>query len=391
MVTITTPTPKAIYVHIPFCTNKCHYCDFTAYVVKGQPVDAYLDALEREMIVTTEQLPPAQIETIFIGGGTPTILEPEQMERLLANLKKYFPQWASTIEVTVEANPGTTGPELLAAMYEGGVNRLSMGVQTFRPELLRAIGRIHSVDDVYRSVQQARKAGFSNLSLDLMFGLPKQTKADMEHTLREAVALEPEHFSVYSLKVEEGTPFDQWQREGRLQLPHEEEELAMYQVARSYLQAHGYPQYEVSNFAQVGRKSEHNLVYWRNQPFYGLGAGAHGYTDGVRHSNVRTIQGYIDASVGTHRPRADEHEVTREEAMENQLILGLRLAEGVSKYQFERKFSCSMEDVFGEIIHAWIQSGHLQWEQEHLKLTEQGLLFGNDVFAAFLGEAIITN
>jgi oxygen-independent coproporphyrinogen-3 oxidase len=380
--------PKAVYIHIPFCTNKCHYCDFTAYVVNGQPVDEYLTALDQEMKMTVDQVPPAEIDAIFIGGGTPTILTPEQLTRLLNNIQKYFPHWSSELEFTIEANPGTTGPELLAAMKAGGVNRISFGAQTFRPDLLRQIGRIHGVEEIERSVHQAREAGFDNLSLDLMFGLPNQTVEDIRDTLEKAIRLQPDHFSCYSLKVEEGTLFHHLYERKELPLPTEEEELEMYQLTRAYLKDHGYYQYEVSNFARSGRESRHNSTYWRNQEYYGLGAGAHGYMNRVRHANVKGIHKYIEMVNSGQRPVAESYQVSRSEEIENFMILGLRLMEGISKQRFFDNYQRRVEDVFGTTLARLFEQGLLQDEEDRLFLTEKGLLFGNDVFASFLDEGI---
>ncbi|MFC4076756.1 radical SAM family heme chaperone HemW [Salinithrix halophila] len=380
--------PRSVYIHIPFCSHKCHYCDFTAYVVGGQPVDDYLDALEREMAHTTAEIPPQEIETIFIGGGTPTILTPAQMERLLESIQRFFPRWTADLEFTVEANPGTTDADKLTVMIAGGVNRLSFGAQTFRPDLLAEIGRVHSVADIGRSVDQARAAGIDNLSLDLMFGLPKQTPADMEEAIRQGLALSPDHFSVYSLKVEEGTLFHTKLLQGRLPLPSEDDELAMYQLTRARLSAAGYVQYEVSNFARRGFESRHNSTYWKNHPYYGFGAGAHGYAGGIRHMNVKGVGDYIRRS-RTGRPTVETLEVPFHEAMENEMILGLRLAEGVGKMPFYRRFGYRLEDVFGPVLEKLEQQGMLVREEERWRLTDKGLLFGNEVFASFLGEARI--
>lgn len=379
--------PGSVYIHIPFCSHKCHYCDFTAYVVGGQPVDDYLEALELEMARTVEEIPPETVETIFIGGGTPTVLTPDGMERLLKAIRLYFPVWSDQMEFTVEANPGTTEPEKLAVMKEGGVNRLSFGAQTFRPDLLADIGRVHTVEDIQRSVEQAREAGIHNVSLDLMFGLPRQRVADLEEALSQGLALSPDHFSVYGLKVEEGTVFHHRLLRGKLPLPSEEDELEMYLLTRRRLEEAGYQQYEVSNFSRPGRESRHNATYWLNEPYYGLGAGAHGYAEGIRHENVRGVGEYIRLS-GIRRPIADTHRVAVGEAMENHFILGLRLREGVSRHRFTNLYGRPPEAVFGPVLESLRSRGLIRIEEDRYRLTEQGLLFGNDVFASFLGEAV---
>lgn len=380
--------PRALYIHIPFCTNKCHYCDFTSYVLKGQPVDDYLDGLEREMVQTIAALPTDRIDTVFVGGGTPTVLTPPQMERFLASVKKHFPI-ADDAEFTMEANPGTTDPDKLAAMFAGGVNRISFGVQSFNNELLERIGRIHNVDDVYRSLENARAAGFSNLSIDLMFGLPGQTLEALEDSVNKALALDLPHYSLYSLKVEENTLFHKLYQRDELPLPPEDEEYNMFILLMDRLKAAGYGHYEISNFARPGFESRHNSTYWRNEPYYGLGAGAHGYAGRQRHVNVKGVQPYIDYTT-TKLPRLETNEVPEQEAMEDFMMVGLRLLKGVRNSDFAKQFGgLQLEDKFGAVIEKLLKDGLLERVNEAgetgYRLTDQGVLFGNDVFGSFIG------
>lgn len=380
-------SPKAVYLHIPFCTNKCHYCDFNSYVLKGQPVREYLDALEREMEQTVKKLPPDGIETIFVGGGTPTVLLPDQMEHFLRLVRTYFFHGDARderIEFSMEANPGTTDADKLQAMKAGGVNRISFGVQSFNPALLAEIGRIHNVDDVYRSIENARQAGFANLSIDLMFGLPKQTIQMMQQTLDAALKLDLQHYSIYGLKVEENTLFHTLFQKNQLALPDEDDEVQMYLSIMERLQAAGYNQYEISNFAKAGFESRHNSMYWRNQSYYGLGAGAHGYMLRQRHSNVKAIQPYIEATkLGL--PILDGHEVSREEAMEDFMMVGLRMLRGVTNQDFRSQFDVTMESVFGEILEKLTRKKLLTAFEDGYRLSEHGILLGNEVFAEFIG------
>ncbi|MGO4107259.1 radical SAM family heme chaperone HemW [Paenibacillus sp. YAF4_2] len=380
--------PKALYIHIPFCTNKCHYCDFTSYVLKGQPVDEYLEALEREMALTVAQMPPERIDTVFVGGGTPTVLTPPQMERFLASVKKYFPL-ADDVEFTMEANPGTTDPEKLGAMFAGGVNRISFGVQSFNNALLERIGRIHSVEDVYKSLENARAAGFTNLSIDLMFGLPGQTVETLEDSVNKALALDLPHYSLYSLKVEENTLFHKLYQRDELPLPPEDEEFNMYTLLMDRLKQAGRNHYEISNFARPGYESRHNSTYWRNEPYYGLGAGAHGYARGLRHVNVKGVQPYIDYTK-TKLPRLEENVVPEYEAMEDFMMVGLRLLKGVRASDYAAQFEGrKLEDKFGSIIEKLVKNGLLERIEDAgdtvYKLTDKGVLFGNDVFGSFIG------
>ncbi|MEQ4483812.1 radical SAM family heme chaperone HemW [Cohnella silvisoli] len=378
-------TPRALYIHIPFCTNKCFYCDFNSYVAAGQPIDAYLDALDNEMKLTVEELPPTVIDTVFVGGGTPTVLTPPQMTRFLASVKKYFPL-AADVEFTMEANPGTTDPEKLAAMREGGVNRISFGAQTFDNGLLATIGRIHEAQDVIQSIANARAAGFTNLSIDLMFGLPNQTLQQLKDSVDKALELDLPHYSLYGLKVEENTLFHRLYQRDELPLPEEDDELAMYEHLMKRLGKAGYRHYEISNFAKLGFESRHNTTYWYNEPYYGLGAGAHGYALGMRHINIKGVQPYIDAA-NKALPRLEKNEVSLEEAMGDFMMVGLRLQEGVTQLSFSSQFDGAvLEETFGPALHKLLKQGLLEKldQPEGYRLTPQGILFGNDVFGAFV-------
>ncbi|MBO7746489.1 oxygen-independent coproporphyrinogen III oxidase [Paenibacillus sp. MWE-103] len=379
--------PRALYIHIPFCTNKCHYCDFTSYVLKGQPVDAYLDALEQEMVRTAEALAPEEIRTVFVGGGTPTVLTPPQMERFLASVKRHFPIRPDA-EFTMEANPGTTDLEKLQAMREGGVNRISFGVQSFDNGLLERIGRIHNADDVYRSIENARTAGVDNLSIDLMFGLPGQTVELLSDSVSKALALGLPHYSLYGLKVEENTLFHALYERNELPLPPEEDELAMYMLLIERLTGAGYGHYEISNFAKPGFESRHNITYWRNEPYYGLGAGAHGYARGERHVNIKGIQPYLDAAAA-RLPRLETNGVSEDEAMEDFMMVGLRMLKGVRENDFALQFpGRTIEGVFGEAIRRLLKQGLIETIEEDggqgYRLSKPGIPLGNEVFGAFL-------
>lgn len=377
-------TPRALYIHIPFCTNKCFYCDFNSYVAAGQPIDAYLDALEHEMKLTVEALPPETIDTVFVGGGTPTVLDPKQMTRFLDSVRRHFPI-ASNAEFTMEANPGTTDPEKLAAMREGGVNRISFGAQTFDEELLKTIGRIHEARDVVQSIANAKAAGFANLSIDLMFGLPNQKLEQLKDSVNKAIELDLPHYSLYGLKVEENTLFYRLYQRDELPLPEEEEELAMYEYLMERLSGEGYRQYEISNFARTGYESRHNTTYWRNEPYYGLGAGAHGYALGMRHVNIKGVQPYIDAA-SSALPRLETNPIDAEDAMGDFMMVGLRMLEGVREEDFGRQFGgASMEETFGPALSKLRKQGLLErTERGGYRLTPQGVLLGNEVFGAFV-------
>lgn len=383
--------PQAVYIHIPFCTNKCYYCDFNSYVLKDQPVMDYLRALDREMELTVQNTPPGVIRSIFVGGGTPTVLNPSEMEFFLRSVKKHFPAWAEDLEFTMEANPGTTDLEKLAVMKDGGVNRVSFGVQAFQNELLSGIGRIHNTDDVYRSLENARSVGLQNLSIDLMFGLPNQTVEMLDYSVSKALELGLPHYSIYSLKVEENTLFHTLFHKNQLPLPNEDDELKMYLLLMERMREAGYDQYEISNFAKPGFESRHNITYWRNADYYGLGAGAHGYVSRQRHINIKGVNPYIEASL-QGLPRLDQFQVTPEEAMEDFVMVGLRMLQGIRKTEFRSQFGRELEQVFAEPLHKMVSKGLLELHEdgEGYRLSKDGILFGNEVFAAFIGTLTTT-
>ncbi|OKP97247.1 radical SAM family heme chaperone HemW [Paenibacillus sp. P46E] len=376
--------PEAVYIHIPFCTNKCFYCDFNSYVLKDQPVMDYLQALDREMELTVKNTPPGVIKTIFVGGGTPTVLKPDEMAYFLKSVRTHFPQWDENIEFSMEANPGTTDQDKLAVMKEGGVNRVSFGVQAFQNELLSGIGRIHNVDDVYRSLENARSVGLHNLSVDLMFGLPNQTVDMLRESISKALELNLPHYSIYSLKVEENTLFHTLFNKNKLPLPSEEDELEMYLLLMSTMEAAGYGQYEISNFAKPGMESRHNITYWRNEDYYGLGAGAHGYVKRQRHMNIKGVNPYIESSL-KGLPRLDSFRVSEQEAMEDFMMVGLRMREGVSDQAFQAQFGKSLQDIFEGSLNKMLTAGLLEQDGDIYRLSKQGILFGNDVFGEFVG------
>jgi oxygen-independent coproporphyrinogen-3 oxidase len=377
---------KAVYIHIPFCTNKCYYCDFNSYVTKNsQLVWDYLYALDKEMEETVRRFPPNEVKTIFVGGGTPTFLDIKQMTYFLETVARHFPNRSPDIEFTMEANPGTTDVEKLTVMKEGGVNRISFGVQSFNDQLLKRIGRIHDSEQVLRSLRNAKEVGFTNLSIDLIFGLPDQTIELFQETLDKAFTLDLPHFSSYSLKVEENTLFHTLYEKDQLPLPTEDEEVAMYERLMEQMERHGYAQYEISNFARPGYESRHNMTYWRNEYYYGIGAGAHGYVNGQRHVNAGPLQQYIQLVQEKGLPRTEQFAVSRTEEMEDHMIMGLRMMQGVSAHAFEQRYHTTLQEQFGSVIKELTAIGLLAWSEGRLHLTKRGIPLGNEVFARFLG------
>ncbi|MCS1392171.1 radical SAM family heme chaperone HemW [Lysinibacillus boronitolerans] len=378
---------RGVYIHIPFCHQICNYCDFNKFYFKNQPVDEYIEALGKEMALTTEKHPEKfhNIETIFLGGGTPTALSPEQLDKLLTYIHTYIPM-KSVTEFTSEANPDELSAAKLQVLFDGGVNRLSMGVQSFDQGLLQKIGRTHSNDHVYETIALARKIGFYNISIDLMYGLPGQTMAQWKDSLAKAFALDLPHFSAYSLIVEPKTIFYNQYAKGKLYLPTEDLEADMYDVLMQQMALQGLQQYEISNFAKPGYHSEHNKIYWDNDEYAGFGAGAHGYLAGIRYSNHGPLKKYMEAVEANELPIVHAHEVTQVEKREEQMFLGLRKTEGVMHSIYEEKFKTSMSAHYDVVIKDLVSKGLLELDELGVRLTRKGRFVGNEVFQQFLLE-----
>jgi oxygen-independent coproporphyrinogen III oxidase len=379
-----TAPPTAIYVHIPFCARKCGYCDFNAYSGYKEGTKArYVEALCREIAAAGDG---SAIQTIFFGGGTPTHLAAIELARILATLQESF-MIARDAEISLEANPSDADPATLAALRAAGFNRLSFGVQTFNDRLLKLIDREHSGDAAKAAIASARAAGFENLSLDLMFGLPRQTVSDFERTLEAALALEVPHLSIYGLIVEEGTPFFARRERGKLPLPAESAEVAMFGAALARTQQAGLVRYELSNYARPGYACRHNRVYWRNEGYFGFGAGATGYLDGARRVNIRRPSAYIDAALaGKSLVIESETETLSQEAtMGETIMLGLRLAEGLDLGAFVTRFGVRAEQHWEPTISELIAQGLVECTPTHLRLTEpRGLFLASEAMSAFL-------
>ncbi|RAZ76627.1 radical SAM family heme chaperone HemW [Planococcus halotolerans] len=375
---------KGLYIHIPFCHQICFYCDFNKVFFKDQPVDAYIDSLGKELSLWKQQGALEQpLETIFLGGGTPTSLDPRQLEKLLGYIHEYVPM-TNDVEWTSEANPDELTYEKMQVLFKGGVNRLSMGVQSFDEDLLKRLGRTHSNNDVARAVEDARKVGFTNISFDLMYGLPGQTMKQWEDTLEQAFAFDLPHFSAYSLIIEPKTVFYNLMTKGKLNTVTEDLEADMYQKLMTEMNQRGLLQYEISNFAREGMESHHNLLYWDNEEYIGAGAGAHGYVQGIRYSNHGPLKKYMEPLETDERPILNSHEVPKKEQMEEEMFLGLRKTAGVSLEHFETKFGIGMEAIYGDILKKEIDSENLAIENGRVKLTHKGRFIGNNVFEQFL-------
>lgn len=375
---------KGMYIHIPFCHQICFYCDFNKVFFKDQPVDAYIESIGQELALWKQQgALDVPLETVFLGGGTPTALTPDQLKRLLELIHQYVPM-SEGVEWSSEANPDELTREKMEVLFNGGVNRLSMGVQTFDQDLLKRLGRTHANDDVLRAVETAREVGFSNISFDLMYGLPGQTMAQWDETLERAFAFGMPHFSAYSLIIEPKTVFYNLMVKGKLNTVTEDLEGDMYERLMDEMEKHGLHQYEISNFAKPGHESRHNLLYWDNEEYIGVGAGAHGYVNGIRYSNHGPLKKYMEPLEAGQRPVLDATTVSVKAQMEEEMFLGLRKTAGVELARFEEKFGAALEQVYGEILQSEQAKGNLVVEQGRVKLTHKGRFVGNEVFEQFL-------
>ena len=369
--------PSSLYIHIPFCATKCYYCAFNTYSFHKEQAKTYLDALNIEMQLYSPQTAP--LKTIFIGGGTPSILSANAIEQLFANLLTHF-QICPDVEITVECNPGTVDAEKLDVMKNAGVNRLSFGLQSMQDETLQQLGRIHTVEEFLHSYQLAREQGFDNINIDLIFALPNQTIEQWQHTLLETISLEPEHISTYNLVMEESTQFYDWWKAGKLVLPSEDTEADMFQWTIETLTLHGYKHYEICNFARPNREVKHNLVYWNNQEYVGLGVGACGYVGGVRYANIRGIPPYIEELKQHKKPISETERLTGHAEKAETLMLALRKREGICLADYEQRFCETIEVTFKDTINKGIDLGLLEQNGTHLRLTQHGLFLANEVF-----------
>lgn len=378
----------SLYFHIPFCHTRCHYCDFNTYAGILPLREPYVRALLKEIELAGEMArladgSPRRSRTIFFGGGTPSLLSVEQVARVLAASRTAFAV-DEEAEITLEANPGTLSLERLQGLRAAGVNRLSLGSQSFDADLLRALGRIHSPQEITQAVLFARQAGFTSLNLDFMFGLPDQTMRQWQDTLDEALALRPEHLSLYSLIIEEGTPFATWTAEGRI-TPGDEDLCAdMYEYAEKRLRAAGYVNYEISNWSLPGHQCQHNLTYWWNLPYIGMGAGAHSCFGGRRFSDVLDPQEYIRQLKAGQMPVAESHELSRLQEMTETAFLSLRTAMGLHLPTFAERFGESFAQFVGDRLRVVDEAGLLEHTRDWLRLSERGRLLGNEVFFRLL-------
>lgn len=373
---------KGIYIHIPFCTSKCYYCDFNSYSNKGSHIDKYIDFLIKEINLYGESLKNAN--TIFIGGGTPTAIESKYIVRILSEIYK-FNDKKNFLEVTIEANPGTIDEEKLNDYKNSGINRVSMGVQSLNDDILKEIGRTHNRTTVIESISMVKRY-FENISIDMIFGLPNQTLNIIRNDLNESIDLGINHISYYALKIEEGTKLYEREEKGLLSLPSEEVEREMYHLGIDIFKENELYQYEISNFAKKGYESKHNLLYWNVEPYIGLGLSAASNIDKKRYNNVYHFDEYYNKIKLNELPIDMEsmEEIDIEEEISEYCILRLRLNEGIIKSEFNKRFNFSIEDKYDDIIKKHIKSKLLIEDSKSIKLTDKGFDLANQVYMDFL-------
>jgi oxygen-independent coproporphyrinogen-3 oxidase len=409
-------TPYSLYFHIPFCTHRCAYCDFNTYAGQEETIPAYVEALCKEVDFAGSSLfftggkmvgGEGKVYTVFFGGGTPSLLTPKQFEFIFQSIRTNF-TLTEDAEITIEANPGTVSYDNLLELRRIGINRLSYGVQSANMEELRMLERVHNFFDVIEAVSSARKAGFENLNLDLIYGLPEQTLRSWQTTVQRILDLHPEHISAYALTLEHGTPFGRWAARGLLPLPDPDLAADMYEWLSETLETNGYLQYEISNWAKDGKSKSsipsqaptfacrHNLQYWRGLPYLAFGAGAHGYANGYRYSNALRIKTYIDRLSADHGSAdisfpltpatVNHHKQSLEDDMSEFMITGLRLTqEGVGDDEFQMRYGRSMHEVYGKEIDELLNLGLIEnVPVRRVRISKRGRLLGNQVFVRFV-------
>ena len=378
-----------LYIHIPFCVKKCAYCDFLSGPQTEEVIEKYVEALVAEIKghgVCTELLRNCKVTSVFLGGGTPSILSGNQMEQIFHAVRAHF-DVAENAEITIEANPGTVTKNKLEAYKKCGINRISFGLQSANNEELKLLGRIHTYEEFLESFWLAREAWFENINVDLISAIPKQTLQSFEETVQKVIALNPEHISAYSLIVEEGTPFATLYGEGgpkEQDLPSEEEERLIYKRTEELLNQFGYHRYEISNYAKPGRECRHNLGYWERKNYLGLGLGSASLMNNVRYKNTDDLDSYMKQAYEPNQIQEQKEILSITEQIEEFMFLGLRKMKGISEKEFETQFGDTLEECYGKQIERFLKEGLLERKDGYLNLTKSGIDVSNYVLAEFL-------
>ena len=378
-----TMNPLGLYLHIPYCLHKCGYCDFNSHPENREESAIYVSALLSEIEHYAPQLAGKTVSTVFFGGGTPTLLPPASLDKILGKVKNHY-NLSRDCEITIEANPATVKQETLEQIRLSGFNRISIGVQSFDADELKLLERVHSVKEIHTTLHRARLAGFGNLSLDLMFGLPGQSPEKWKSHLRQALEKKPDHISAYSLTIEPATSFFKLQERGLLSLPPEEIQLEMFQATIEILPSAGYYQYEISNFSRPGFESRHNLNYWDNGEYLGLGAGASSYLNGERFKNTNLPSRYIREVQAKGSAVESTEKLELLHAMGETIMLGLRRLKGIPIEEFENRFQISFKKVYGKVIDPLLNEGLITLNQNRMALSRKGIFLADSVILKFL-------
>jgi len=373
-----------LYLHFPFCISKCPYCDFNSYPIKeDSQISSYISALYQEIIAYSQKFTKSNIKTIYFGGGTPTILSGAQIYNILEFCKDKF-NIDKNAEITIEANPGTLNGEKIKLLMRSGINRLSLGAQSFDNLFLKKLGRIHNVQDIIDSYLLARATGFNNINLDIMFALPGQTTENFQADLKKALSLKPDHLSLYNLTINPGTEYYENHKKNNLSLPSEDEEFDMYDWAIKFLKKNNFEHYEIANFAQPNKRSLHNLIYWKNQPYLGIGAGAYSFIRGYRYMNYKDPEKYIKEVTNNKLPIDHGEKLSLRKRMIETTILGLRTKDGVSFKEYKTRFGVALDDIFSKQMGKLVNLGLLKKDDSKIKLTDKGIFLANTVFREFV-------
>lgn len=372
-----------LYLHIPFCIRKCAYCDFLSWAASSEKQEMYVQALVKEIQSYKEIAENYRVPTVFLGGGTPSVIKPEQTARIMEAVQETFAV-EKDAEITTEANPGTVDADKLSVYRKCGINRISFGLQSANNADLKRLGRIHTWEEFLESYELARNAGFSNINVDLISAIPGQTAKDWQGNLEKVIALQPEHISAYSLIVEEGTPFYDMQENGELPLPDEDEERQMYEDTAVILQKAGYEQYEISNYAKPDFSSRHNCSYWERKNYLGIGLGSASLLEETRFHNTSDWECYLENCASPKRLQEDVEVLTKQEQMEEFMFLGLRMTKGVSKQEFHQIYGISMHEVYGTVIEKYRKLGFLEEREDRIRLSRAGISVSNVILSEFL-------
>ncbi len=400
---INTTETLGVYIHIPFCIKKCPYCDFNSIAVTSIPEKAYIEAVLKELTIHIEREPALSnrtVDTIYIGGGTPSLISHYNIGKLIRGIRETFSganYAAMPQEITIEVNPGTVKMDGLSAFRDAGVNRISIGVQSFNDDKLKSLGRLHSAGESLASYEYARRAGFENVGIDLMFGAPGESEGGWETDIKAAISLKPEHVAAYNLTIEKATPFFKLQDSGNFSLPSEEEQALMYELAIDRLVSAGYNHYEISNFSLSGYESRHNFRYWTNMDYIGLGAGAHSYISspdknsqgqaadwGTRWWNESSPSSYMRQINETGQAVAGKEGLTKKEALEEAIFLGLRKISGMDINLFPKRFGISFENLYMQKIAVLKREGMIYEDGNRIRLTSKGLILSDEIFAGLI-------